>query len=188
MIVKNKLLAIMMILIIGIATLGCASEKKEEVVLPEQQETVEESEAHEEQKEEVDLKAAIESGEIYNMYPFTVTGEKSQGDVNFTINNDSQYDFFSIYFGPSDESYEDIDILPHTLAAGESFVYDDTLIQPVWDKTQWTIYVLDVQGDPSAKFLVFNPWALESVSINWNNADGGYICEFNYDEEQKMEK
>ena len=108
-------------------------------------------------------------------------GYNVDGNIYFTIYNESDYDIYAIYVGRADASSDDdIDVLPYILKAGESYFVDIYVDEADWNATEWTIYIEDDEGDYSADFEVFNPWEILYVDVYWSNDAGGYICDFVY--------
>lgn len=106
------------------------------------------------------------------------TGYATNGEVTFTIYNESAFDIFAIHMGPvGGAAADDVDILPLILEGGENTTLTVTIPQGQWNETAWTLYVTDVDGDTSSSFDEFNPWTLSYVDITWEN--GGYVCSFN---------
>ncbi len=123
-------------------------------------------------------------GETPNDVPATVTGtgNDTNGQYSFTIYNESDYDVYAIYMGVSNASAsEDLDILPQVLPAGNSTDVVGLASQGDWLNTEWTLNVVDVDGDESLSFESFNPWLVSYINIAWDSNNGGYVCEFGYD-------
>ena len=111
----------------------------------------------------------------------TLNGYNTDGNMYFTIYNESDYDIYAIYIGRADASSEDdIDVLPYILDAGESYFVDIYVNRADWNATDWTIYIEDDEGDYSADFEVFNPWEILYIDVYWSNDVGGYVCDFVY--------
>lgn len=112
----------------------------------------------------------------------TGTGYDTNGQYTFAVYNESDYDIYAIYIGIAGASeYDDIDLLPQVLPAGESIDLVGQASQGDWINKDWTLYVEDVDGDVSSTYDVFNPWLLSYVDIYWDNNSGGYVCEFYYE-------
>ena len=112
----------------------------------------------------------------------TGTGYDTSGQYTFAVYNQSEYDIYAIYIGVVDASeYDDIDLLPQILSAGDSTQLIGQASQGDWINTEWTLYIEDVDGDVSASYDIFNPWLLTYVDINWDSNSGGYVCEFYYE-------
>ncbi len=112
----------------------------------------------------------------------TGTGNDTNGLMEFTVYNESDYEIYAIYVGVSNAAAEDdLDILPATIPPHESADASVVASQGDWLNTEWTMYVTDVDGDTSASFETFNPWLLSYVDISWDSNAGGYVCNFVYD-------
>ncbi|MDR3085642.1 MAG: hypothetical protein LBU47_04945 [Christensenellaceae bacterium] len=123
----------------------------------------------------------------------TVTGNLSSGSgaepadapaggyYSFTVQNNSDFDIFAIYMGPSTgAAADDIDILPVVLAAR-----DETRVEGYVEGAnaridEWTLFVRDTDGDESVSYDAFNPWTLQYVVVYWNSNTGGWECAFHY--------
>ncbi|MDL2258804.1 hypothetical protein LJC42_06600 [Eubacteriales bacterium OttesenSCG-928-K08] len=109
------------------------------------------------------------------------TGYETSGEYGFNIYNESSYDIYAIYMGLSGaSSSDDVDVLPQILEAGESIFVSGTADSSIWEYTDWTLYVVDVDNDSSASYETFNPWLLTYVNITWSGDSSGYVCEFVY--------
>lgn len=99
----------------------------------------------------------------------------------FTLYNESVYDVYAVYMMPAYTDGEGVDILPSVLEAGQSYEFSATPDGPDYEGvTEWVLRVVDVDGDESSSYDVFNPWLLSYVDITWDTATGGYICTFMY--------
>ncbi len=99
----------------------------------------------------------------------------------FTIYNESSYDIYAIYMMPAYTDGEGVDILPSVLAAGENYTFEASVAGTDYEGiTDWTLRVVDVDGDESASYDVFDPWLLNYVDITWDSSVGGYACGFVY--------
>lgn len=111
----------------------------------------------------------------------TGTGYDTDGDFSFTIYNESDYDIYSIFMGllnaPADL---DMDILDSILSAGDSYTVSETMPESLWGETEWTLYIVDVDGDTSVSYDTFNPFLLEYVDITWDTDTYGYLTNFVY--------
>jgi len=99
----------------------------------------------------------------------------------FTIYNESSYRIYAIYIEPAYSDRGDnpsYDILPNILEAGDSYYFEGGVNNA--DTVDWRMFVVDVDGDESASYDVFNPWLLSYVDIVWDSSIGGYVCEFHY--------
>lgn len=124
------------------------------------------------------------AGEAPNDLPATVTGtgNDTNGQYSFTIYNESDFDIYAIYMGVANaNASEDLDILPQVLPAGSSTDVVGLASQGDWMNTEWTLNVVDVDGDGSLSFDSFNPWLVSYIDISWDSTNGGYVCEFVYD-------
>ncbi len=109
------------------------------------------------------------------------TGYNTNGNYSFTVNNNSDYDIYSIHVGISNASSGyDIDILPEILPAGYSMDVAGFATQGDWHNTEWTLYITDVDGDTSASFDSFNPWTVTAADVQWDSNSGGYVVSFMY--------
>lgn len=112
----------------------------------------------------------------------TGTGNDTNGLMEFEVYNESDYDIYALNVGVANASAEhDLDLLPAILPAHSSTTVSAVASQGDWLNTEWTMYVVDVDGDTSASFESFNPWLLSYVDIQWDNNAGGYVCTFGYD-------
>ncbi len=112
----------------------------------------------------------------------TGTGNDTNGQYSFTVYNESSYDIYAIYMGVSNATAsQDLDILPQILPAGESIELVGLASQGDWMNTEWTLNVVDVDGDESLSFDSFNPWLVSYINITWDSNNGGYLCEFVYE-------
>ena len=50
--------------------------------------------------------------------------------------------------------------------------------EPVVPFPRWTLVVEDLDGNRSAAPQSFNPWETEKVTVRWDAARDGYVCEF----------
>ncbi len=124
------------------------------------------------------------SADTPNDTPATVTGtgNDTNGQYTFTVYNESDYDIYALYMGVSNASYvDDLDILPEILPAGASADVVGLASQGDWLNTDWTLNVIDVDGDESLSLESFNPWLVSYINITWDSTNGGYICEFVYE-------
>lgn len=100
---------------------------------------------------------------------------------SFGIYNVSAFDVYAVYMMPAYTDGEGVDILPTVLAAGESYQFTGTITDSDYlGITEWTLRVVDVDGDESASYDVFVPWQLSYVDIDWDSSIGGYTCSFVY--------
>ncbi|MFV0351166.1 MAG: hypothetical protein ACK5JF_02490 [Oscillospiraceae bacterium] len=108
-------------------------------------------------------------------------GNDSAGRFSFDVYNNSDFDIYAIYMGVRDASSDqDLDILPSILPGNNSSTVSGQASQGDWMNTEWTLYIVDVDGDSSASYDIFNPWLLSAVNVSWDSANGGYVCEFIY--------
>jgi len=124
----------------------------------------------------------INSNDMQNDgFLISTTGYDTNGFYSFTIYNESDYELYAIYVGPSDgDPEDDIDILPERVPGGNRYVVEGSPPEDLWAVTEWTFFVEDMDDDTSASYEVFNLWALNYVNITWDNAAGGYVAEFVY--------
>ncbi|MDL2327647.1 hypothetical protein LJC64_03205 [Ruminococcaceae bacterium OttesenSCG-928-A11] len=114
-------------------------------------------------------------------YPGSVDGTATQGEFSFNVYNESSWDIYAMYIGVANAgSSGDIDLLPSILKAGDFTTIYGTASSGDWANTEWTLYVVDVDGDTSQIYDVFNPWTLSYVDIFWDGDNGGYTCDFYY--------
>lgn len=116
--------------------------------------------------------------------PYDITGEDTQGKVAFTVYNESPYNVYNVYFGPKDGSIEDIDILgPEDILSPDvySYPYSATLPRDQWENVEWTLFVVDEEGDTSYEYDICNPYALLYADIMWDVDLQGYVvnCYYN---------
>lgn len=110
--------------------------------------------------------------------PTNITGAATQGKVEFKIYNESPYEIYNVYFGPNDANIEDIDVLgPEDILTPDLYLYSysTTLPREQWDNIEWTLFVVDADGDTSFEYKVCNPYALNYVDIKWDSENWGYI-------------
>lgn len=99
----------------------------------------------------------------------------------FTLYNESAYSVYAVYMMPAYTDGEGVDILPQVLEAGQSYEFTATASGPDYEGvTEWVLRVVDVDGDESSSYDVFNPWLLSYVDITWDSNSGGYVCTFVY--------
>ncbi len=109
------------------------------------------------------------------------TGYDTNGYYTFTVNNNSDYDIYSIHVGITNASSSyDIDVLPEILPAKNSIEITGFATQGDWQNTEWTLYITDVDGDTSASFETFNPWTVTAIDAQWDSNVGGYVVDFIY--------
>ncbi|MDR2515277.1 MAG: hypothetical protein LBD02_08770 [Christensenellaceae bacterium] len=111
----------------------------------------------------------------------SLDGYGTNGQFGFSIYNESDYDIYAIYMGPSTSGSEnDVDILPSILNKRQSTTVSGRVNQADWASTEWTLFIVDVDDDTSSSYDTFNPWTLSYVNIRWDSNQGGYVCEFIY--------
>ncbi len=109
------------------------------------------------------------------------TGYNSNGSYSFVMNNNSDYDIYSVHVGIANASSAfDLDLLPEILPANTSLEIKGFASQGDWLNTEWTLYITDVDGDTSASFDYFNPWTVSAVDVTWDGNSGGYVTQFIY--------
>lgn len=119
------------------------------------------------------------SAEPVQQQTATGTGYDTNGQFTFDVYNNSDYDIYALYVGVINAgSDEDIDVLPQILPANSSTTIVGQASMGDWPQTEWTLYVVDVDGDSSASFDSFNPWTVSYVDIAWQG--DGYVCNFAY--------
>lgn len=98
---------------------------------------------------------------------------------SFTIYNESEYDIYAIYMAPANSDGAGVDILPEVLQAGQSYDYQGSFMGTEYEGiTEWTLHVVDVDGDTSISEDVFIPWQISYVDIAWDDSIVGYTCTF----------
>lgn len=116
---------------------------------------------------------------------YVYTGYDTNGYIGFTIVNNSPYEIYAAKVGSTTSAAEnDIDILPAILSAGESYTYETYLKETAYNITDWTIQIEDTDGVVSQQFDTFNAWNLEGIVVDLDKANGGYVCEFFYRQEE----
>lgn len=121
------------------------------------------------------------SGDPGGGYVSTGTGYDTNGDFYFVVYNESAYDIYAIYVGPLEgEIEDDADVLEEILPAGENVHIYGTALDHIWHITEWTLFIVDVDGDTSISYDVFNLWQLNYVDVFWDGASGGYVSSFIY--------
>lgn len=102
-------------------------------------------------------------------------------DFSFTIYNESPYEIYAIYMSPETSTEDSVDVLPSTLAAGQSQDVQGNVSGTQYAGiTNWYLYAVDVDGDVSTSAEVFDPWLVGYIDVLWDSRAGGYVCEFNY--------
>jgi len=110
-----------------------------------------------------------------------ITGHATNGAFSFTFHNDSPYSIYSINIGLlSDPPALDVDQLPYILRGGESIELSGTALKSAWSETEWTLFIIDVDGDESLHYDVFNPWSVGSATATWDYDRYGWVTVFDY--------
>jgi len=102
-------------------------------------------------------------------------------EYSFTVYNESAYEIVYIYLGTmSAVGFDDIDILPVRLAANSNIHLSGTIPAEFSGITDWSLYVIDADGDTSAFHDHFNLWTVSYVDIGWSGVLSGYESTFYY--------
>lgn len=180
---KVKLLGTLLAFsITAIALTGCGKQDETAItVTPDELAAIADSE--EGRGDIIDDANPLEGAEL-EAQPLDYTGYDTNGQIAFTIYNNTPFEIYSAKVGSTTSSADsDIDILPSTLAPDTTFDFKATLEESAWEVTDWTIYFTDTDGDTSQSYDTFNAWNLAYINVTWDDQNGGYVCDFTYYDE-----
>lgn len=188
---RVKLLATLLALsITAIALVGCGKDEEEPEVSMSSAELAEIADPEDGLgdiiEEENPLEAEVEeiSDEDLEAQPLDYTGYDTNGEIYFTIYNNTPFEIFAAQVGSASSSAdEDIDILPSTLQPDDTYDFQAVLDESAWSVTDWTIYFTDTDGDTSQSYDIFNAWNVAVINVTWDESNGGYVCDFLYKDE-----
>lgn len=114
------------------------------------------------------------------------SGDDSGGDYDYTmedfafnIYNESEYSIYAVYMYPAYTDGDGVDVLPTVLESGDSQYVTGSVVGTDYEGiTEWVLHVVDVDGDASISYDVFDPWNISYVDVTWDSSVGGYVCDF----------